>query len=545
MSQQFQSSKKFSSTEFMMQSVPTLASNTDAMAGFSMTTSPNKTGSRSWIRFVFFLFFCTASIQFLGCGSAEISSAKLYRQQRNYPKAEQLLLQALKSNPSDDEAWTLYVQNLYDLRKYEKIAEVIDTARLYAITHRADVDNVRQNTWAQLYNGGLDAYNQNPDSKEQQKAAIGFLEAAKKLAPEQPETYEVLGQVYFASGDTAKSIETYNNAIRQMSSSHEQGVALGIMLKMSAPNVVQAIGGDPARKLTVPLTSSDSAMVYVYPSKEAYIYFERQAKAPHAYQLMGWRFTSNEQMGLQPLRVSTLPYQTVANFYYQKGLAAFEAKDKEGMTQNLEKAIPMLLMIQRLDPADEFASAAIPDIYLKLERTEKAKQQYEKLLQDHPSKSLYVAYGTLLLKANDYEGAIANYDKALAIDPAYESALYNTAAAYKNWAAAEQKANPATGKKNPKADLIKQRMEKSTDYFERLHAVNKNDFNTLANLIDNYEVLDKKDKSAKAFIDMEALKSTEAANDPLYWEFLGKTYARLNKADEAAAAYKKADQLKH
>src|SRR5512140_3005607 len=84
----------------------------------------------------------TLSIQYVGCGGAEISSAKLYRQQRNYNRANDLLLQALKNDPHSDEGWALYLQNLYDLNQYEKIASVIDSAKLYAVKNRAQVENI-------------------------------------------------------------------------------------------------------------------------------------------------------------------------------------------------------------------------------------------------------------------------------------------------------------------------------------------------------------------------------------------------------------------
>ena len=132
--------------------------------------------------FSFALVF-VISFQLFGCGGADLQSAKLYRIQHNWDKANLMLEQALKADPTNDEAWALYTQNLFDLKRYEKIAEVIDTARLYAIKNRAIVENVRYNTWVLLYNGGLNAYNQNPENKEQQQAAIGLLESAMKIAP--------------------------------------------------------------------------------------------------------------------------------------------------------------------------------------------------------------------------------------------------------------------------------------------------------------------------------------------------------------------------
>jgi len=488
-------------------------------------------------RFALIVFLTTLSVQLLSCGSAEISSAKLYRQRRDYSKADQLLKQALISNPTDDEAWDLYVQNLYDLKNYEKIADVIDTASLYSVTHRADIDQIRQATWAQLYNGGLDAFNQNPESKEQQKAAIGLLESARKLAPDQPETYEILGQVYMAAGDTAKTIETFNQAIRQASSSHEQGTSLGLMLREPVASVTRAIGGDPARKLVVPITASDSALIYVYPSKQVYIYFERNPKAPHPWEVMGWRFATNEQLGLQPLRISTLPYTTVGNYYYSKGNVALAANNKSAAQDAYDKAIPLFFSVQRIDPTDEYSSSVIPEMYTKLDETDKAKEMYDKMLAQNPSKVMYTNYGNLLLRIKDYQGASQNYEKAIALDPSYETALFNLGATYKNWAAAEQE-------KNKKSPEIKTYLEKSTDYFEKLHAINHNDFNALANMIENYELLNKKEKTTPLLGELEALKKTEAANDPAYWELLGKLYARMNRSEESADAFKKADTLR-
>lgn len=488
-------------------------------------------------RFALITFLTTLSLQLLSCGSAEVSSAKLYRQRRDYTKADQLLRQALISSPTDDETWDLYVQNLYDLKQYEKLADVIDTASLYSVTHRADIDQIRSATWAQLYNGGLDAFNQNPDSKEQQKAAMGLLEAARKLSPDQPETYEILGQVYMASGDTAKTIATFNEAIREASSSHEQGASLGLMLREPVASVVRGIGGEPARKVTVPITASDSSLIYVYPSKQVYVYFERDPKAPHGWEVMGWRFTTNEQMGLQPLRVSTLPYSTVGNYYYSKGNAALAANNKAAAQEAFDKAVPLFLSIQRIDPTDQYSLSVIPEMYTKLDETDKAKEQYEKLLQQNPSKTMYTNYGSLLLQMKDYAGAASNYEKAIAIDPSYETALFNLGATYKNWAAAEQE-------KNKKSPDIKTYLQKSTDYFEKLHAINHNDFNSLANMVENYDLLGQKDKVPAMLGELESLKKTDAANDPAYWELLGKLYARMNKSEESADAFKKADTLR-
>ncbi|HET6402998.1 MAG TPA: tetratricopeptide repeat protein [Candidatus Kapabacteria bacterium] len=484
---------------------------------------------------VLLALIATFALEFAGCGAADVQSAKLYRQRRDYISADRMLKQAITEDPTGDEAWYLYAMNLNDLKEYETIANIIDTAMLYSVTHRSELQQLKHNTWVELYNGGLGAYNANPDSKEAQQAAIGYLESARKLEPDQPETYALLGQVYYSAGDTAKGLENYLTEINQLSPSYNQGIAMGLMLHLPPDAVERAIGGAPARQQFVSLGGSDSALVYVYPSKQSYVYFERADKPPFAWQLTGWRVTSSDVEGMQPLRVSTEAYALAANNYYQKGLADEAHGDKNAANDQFQKAIPLLMTLQQIDPSDEFASQAIPDIYTRMERTDKAKQEYERILAQHPSKAMYISYGTLLMKSNDYQGAITAYQKALALAPADEAALYDIAAAYKNRAVAEQK------DKNPdyKTDL-----QQSTNYFEQLHAIDKNDPKTLMNLVENYVILNQKDKVIALVGDIEALKSTDQANSHEYWDVLARAYSFANRPKDAEAAYKKSDELK-
>ena len=179
------------------------------------------------------------AFEIIGCGAADIQSAKLYRQRRDYPSAQRMIERALAEDGTNDEAWFLYIQNLYDLKNFEQIAQKIDTAMLYSATHRAEIQQYKRSVWVELYMGGLNTYQANPESKEAQKSAIGYLESARKLAPEQPETYELLGTIYYSSGDTAKGIENYQAEIDQVSASYDQGIAMGLMLKQS-PDAVES-----------------------------------------------------------------------------------------------------------------------------------------------------------------------------------------------------------------------------------------------------------------------------------------------------------------
>lgn len=501
-----------------------------------MTTfRTNLFGKQRWL---LSLLLFAVSFELMACGAADIQSAKAYRQRRDYVRADEMLQKALKEEPTNDEAWYLYIVNLYDLKQFEKIATQIDTAMLYSTSHRGELADLKRNTWIELYNGGLGAYNANPESKEAQQAAIGYLESARQLAPDQPETYDLLGNIYLEGArDTAKAVETFSQELNSVGASHQQGIAAGLMLNMSPSAVERAIGGAPARVQMMPVTQSDSAMIYVYPSKQAYIYFMRAPKAPRDWQLFGWRFTPVETQGLQPLGISRNAYLYVANNSYQNGLAALSRHDTTAAFAEFEKSIPLLVTLQQLNPGDQDASAMLPDIYKRMNRTEKAKQEYQKLLAEHPSKEYYKNYGVILMNSSDYQGAAEAFQKALEFDANYQDALYDLGVTYHNWAKSEQEA-----KRSVEA---RAKLEKSTQYFERLHAIDKTALEVIAQLFDSYKLLRQKDKAVALVTEMEGWKNGEPANHADYWKLLGQLYAFTDHPKESEAAFKRADQLDH
>jgi tetratricopeptide (TPR) repeat protein len=98
--------------------------------------------------------------------------------------------------------------------------------------------------------------------------------------------------------------------------------------------------------------------------------------------------------------------------------------------------------------------------------------------------------------------------------------------------------------KEQKPDPVRMKLEKSTEYFEKVVAVDKKDYNSLTNLYENYELLGKPDKSKDALANLEALKNTDVAKEAGLWDALGKIYVRANRTDESAKAFQRADQLR-
>ncbi|MDP2365566.1 MAG: tetratricopeptide repeat protein, partial [Ignavibacteria bacterium] len=112
-------------------------------------------------------------------------------------------------------------------------------------------------------------------------------------------------------------------------------------------------------------------------------------------------------------------------------------------------------------------------------------------------------YGVLLLGINDFESAEAQFKKAIEIDPAYDNAIYNLGVTYLKWGTYLNKKADDEGKFD---DEYKTKYQSALPYLEK------------------------------------AVKMKDA--DSQTWELLGKVYSVLGMNEDAANAFKKADEMR-
>jgi tetratricopeptide (TPR) repeat protein len=114
-------------------------------------------------------------------------------------------------------------------------------------------------------------------------------------------------------------------------------------------------------------------------------------------------------------------------------------------------------------------------------------------------------YGDILLQLGEYDKAIVQYEQALKVDPNFDFALRNCAAAYKNKVALIQKKQIETGKNEPQEYIND--LEKSIEYFEKCRKTPRfmNDYEVLGELAQLYFVNNKVDKVKEMAAELEAL----------------------------------------
>jgi tetratricopeptide (TPR) repeat protein len=158
------------------------------------------------------VFFSTTGFQ---CGSAELTSAKLYINQKQFDKAEASLVKELQKNDKDEEAWFLLGQVRMEMKKYNEMLDAYKKAAEISDTHKSDINRNRLAVWAMMYNEGVKNYNNGKDSVGAYDKALDQFKTAIAMEPDSSGTYYVAAMAYFAKKDYPTSSQMLQTALEK------------------------------------------------------------------------------------------------------------------------------------------------------------------------------------------------------------------------------------------------------------------------------------------------------------------------------------------
>ena len=159
------------------------------------------------------LFFC------FQCGSTEITSAKLYIQQKNYDKAIEVLQKEITKNPKSDEGYYLlgYVQG--EQGNFNEMVDSYDKSLAISKSFEKNINDSRKYFWAQAFNRGVSLYQRgvkstDPDSQKVfYDKSIADFQSALSIEPDSADTYKNLAFVYLSKGDNEAAVEPLKQLI--------------------------------------------------------------------------------------------------------------------------------------------------------------------------------------------------------------------------------------------------------------------------------------------------------------------------------------------
>ena len=311
-----------------------------------------------------------------------------------------------------------------------------------------------------------------------------------------------------------------------------------VMLGSSRPVVQKAVGNPTNVKGT--MDNRDSVLIDYYKSldgKEAYLFYQEKNSD---FVLTGARVNPPAEWSQSDKELySDLDmrnYAVLALHYYNRA--------------RYDKAMDLLSVSTRVQPASEEMLQLQTQIMDKTGKREEAMKTVAELAKKYPDNKAYlVQYGSMLANTNQNDAAIEQFEKALTVDPNYDIALYNLAAAYKNKAGAIQQEEQKKTDANPKYQADEARylplLQKSAVYFENYRKLpgKDTDFGVIEQLLNIYQVTRNEQKVKVMVAELEGTEPLYQ-NNRRYYELLGQIYGKLGKTDKAKAAFDKADALR-
>ena len=92
------------------------------------------------------------------CSSTELTSAKLYIQQKNYDKAIDALQKEVQKNPQSDEGYYLLGVVLGEKERYTEMIDAYDKSLSISNKFSDNISSSKKYFWANLFNKGVGYY---------------------------------------------------------------------------------------------------------------------------------------------------------------------------------------------------------------------------------------------------------------------------------------------------------------------------------------------------------------------------------------------------
>ncbi len=306
------------------------------------------------------------------CSSTEITSAKLYMQQKNYPKALEALQKEVATNPKSFEGYYLLGYVNGDLGNYGEMVTYFDSSLAISPQYKKSIDDSKKYYWVRLFNDGVGYFQKGTNSKDKDSVKIFFDKSvdafnnAIKIEPDSVDTYRNLAFVYMNE-------QKYDEAVKPLQTLLSKDKTL------DGFKYLGEIYYDKAKKLRAQYESShdpqDSVQSVEYYNKDITLLQEGRKYFPNDSDLL--LMLSNSYIGADKIEVAMDAFKSgVENepnnkFYrYNYGVLLLNAQDYVNASQEFEKAI-------EIDPQYENAIYNLAVTYVRW-GAQMAKQSQEK-----------------------------------------------------------------------------------------------------------------------------------------------------------------------
>lgn len=354
------------------------------------------------------LLFLAAIALIIGCSSQEFTSAKLYVQQKNLPKAEEFFLLAMEREPTNPEIPYMLARDVYGPQeKYGLALEYLNKSLERGPQFKEDIEQLKEYYWQKSYNEGLKYYTalQNKtatDSVSAVQEAVRFLEDAKNLKPDDERAYYQLARIAkIFENDPEKSMAYINEGIEKSEKSP-------ILKEYKAIQLIQQGEKDEALALLKDVIQMET---------------ERKQDAAKLYArilLEEKRYEEAEATFKQILEENpdiSDNYFNLGYLYIRMASEAKEREETEMATTYYEKAKNQFEIVLAMNPDDMLVLEAVGDLYTELKDYVTAEYYYQQMVDKNPMDANYLKkLGRVIYLQGRHEEGQSIWDQAKAIE---------------------------------------------------------------------------------------------------------------------------------
>ena len=153
------------------------------------------------------------------CSSTELTSAKLYYDQKNYDKAIEMLQAEVKKNPKSDEGY-YWLGRVYQAKgELDSMVMAFNSSLEISDKFKSEIDYQRAFEWQESYNRGISLFNRGRNTTDTdsstmyQDLAIKEYSNAIMLEPDSADTYKNLAFAYLVVQRNEEAIEPLQKLI--------------------------------------------------------------------------------------------------------------------------------------------------------------------------------------------------------------------------------------------------------------------------------------------------------------------------------------------
>ena len=177
------------------------------------------------------------------CGSADVTSAKLYIQHEEWDKAEASLTKEVAKNPANAEAWFLLGQTRMKKLNFSGMMEAFNNSLKTSKEFEKNISDNKKYVWGLTLNQGVGFYNkyvsavkengQTPKDSARMflDQAIASYDTAIVVNPDSAVTYQNLAIAYHLNGNFDQEISAMKEAVKRKPADDEYASIINAYIK--------------------------------------------------------------------------------------------------------------------------------------------------------------------------------------------------------------------------------------------------------------------------------------------------------------------------